>query len=46
MTLQRKDDNALREQGEVDKAANLNPKRIKKIDRVEAALRRRTASSP
>lgn len=32
-------DNALVEQGEVGKAKNLNPKRIKKIDRVEAALR-------
>lgn len=33
-----RNDNALREQGEVCKAINLNPKRTKKIDRVIAAL--------
>lgn len=32
-------DNDLRQQVEVGKAKNLNPKRTKKIDRVEAALK-------
>jgi len=32
-------DNALREQGEVGNAINLNPKRTKKIDRVIAGLK-------
>lgn len=37
MTIPR-NDNALREQGKVGKAKNLNPQGIKKIDRVIAAM--------